>query len=417
MSESQDTSLFSVRPKVLIVDDVAANLKIFRDALQPQGYEILVATSGKAALRTAVAASPDLILLDVMMPEMNGYEVCQELKQNEATADIPIIFVTAKEDTQSVVEGFCVGGVDYITKPFEHSEVRVRLQTHLTIKRLRDELKEKNDQLEVKNEALEKSYETLQQAQAELVQSEKMAALGHLAAGIAHEMNNPLGAVKSAVDVCTRCLDKIMSRLETSDTLDEIRNSKPFQQSIEILIQNQQITVVASDRIGEIVTSMRNFTRLDEAEFQFADIHAGILSSLTLLNHHFKDRITVHKAFSEIPKIPCYPAQLNQVIMYLLQTAGNAIEGKGDVWIHTWSEDDFVKLSIRDNSKGIEQDMLPRIFDPFVTINPADSGRGFGLAVSRRIIEGHSGTIEVESEVGKGTEFVVTLPIKLAEEC
>ncbi|MCH6557349.1 MAG: response regulator [Nitrospirae bacterium] len=99
MSESQDTSLFSVRPKVLIVDNVAANLKILRDALQPQGYEILVATSGKAALRTAVAASPDLILLDVMMPQMNGYEVCQELKQNEATADIPIIFVTAKEDT------------------------------------------------------------------------------------------------------------------------------------------------------------------------------------------------------------------------------------------------------------------------------------------------------------------------------
>lgn len=149
MSENQDPSLFDVRPKVLIVDDVAANLKILRDALQPEGYEILVATSGKAALRTVAGTLPDLILLDVMMPEMNGYEVCQELKQNEATADIPIIFVTAKGDTESVVEGFSVGGVDYITKPFEHSEVRVRIRNHLTTKLLQDRLKQAKDELEI----------------------------------------------------------------------------------------------------------------------------------------------------------------------------------------------------------------------------------------------------------------------------
>ena len=161
MSKNQDTSPFSVRPKVLIVDDVAANLKILRDALQPEGYEILVATSGKAALRTAAGTRPDLILLDVMMPEMNGYEVCQELKQSEATADIPIIFVTAKGDTESVVEGFSAGGVDYITKPFEHSEVRVRIRNHLMTKQLQDGLKEAKDELEV-------SYNQLKQRTAEL---------------------------------------------------------------------------------------------------------------------------------------------------------------------------------------------------------------------------------------------------------
>ena len=110
MSENQDPSLFDVRPKVLIVDDVAANLKILRDALQTEGYEILVATSGKAALRTAAGTLPDLILLDVMMPEMNGYEACEKLKQNEVTKDIPVIFVTAKEETESIVHGFGVGG-------------------------------------------------------------------------------------------------------------------------------------------------------------------------------------------------------------------------------------------------------------------------------------------------------------------
>ena len=167
-----------------------------------------------------------------------------------------------------------------------------------------------------------------------------------------------------------------------------------------------------SKRIDAIVVSLKNFTRLDEAAFQLADIHEGIDSTLTLLNSRLTDRITVDKTFGEIPKIFCYPSQLNQVFMHLLTNAIDAIEGKGTIWIRTWEEGGFVKLRVRDDGKGIPANMLPKIFDPFFTLKPAGGGTGLGLAVSHQIVEQHGGKIEVESEIGKGTEFVVTLPLK-----
>ena len=180
---------------------------------------------------------------------------------------------------------------------------------------------------------------------------------------------------------------------------------------MKVLRENHRITQTASDRIGHLVRSLRNFARLDEAQLQHADIHEGFESALMLLGHRFTDRITVHKTFSEIPRLRCYPGRLNQVFMHFLTNAIDAIETPGDVWITTWQDNNVVKISIRDNGKGIGKDMLPKIFDPFFTLKPAGGGTGLGLAVSHQIISQHGGTIEVESEVGKGTEFVVTLPI------
>ena len=202
-----------------------------------------------------------------------------------------------------------------------------------------------------------------------------------------------------------------MNVLETSETLDDLKKNKQFQRALTLLKKNQQTTLIASDRIGEIVGSLKNFTRLDEADLQFADIHEGILSTLTLLNNRLVNRITVHKEFADLPKIRCYPGQLNQVFMHLLTNATDAIEGKGEVWIKTWMEGDFVQLSVRDNGKGIPQNVLSKIFDPFFTTKPVGSGTGLGLAVSHQIIERHSGKIEVENEVGKGTTFTINLPI------
>ena len=175
--------------------------------------------------------------------------------------------------------------------------------------------------------------------------------------------------------------------------------------------KNQQTTLTASNRISEIVGSLKNFTRLDEADFQFADIHEGILSTLTLLNNRLLNGITVHKEFADLPKIRCYPGQLNQVFMHLIQNATDAIEGKGEVWIKTWMEGDSMKLSVRDNGKGVPENALPKIFDPFFTTKSVGSGTGLGLPVSHQIIERHSGKIEVENEVGKGTTFTINLPI------
>lgn len=148
--------------EILIVDDIPANLNVLRQALEPEGYKIIAAPSGEVALQIARRTQPDLILLDVMMPGIDGFETCRRLKAEGANADIPVIFITARDETKSLVEGFGVGGVDYITKPFQHEEVRVRVKTHLTIKRLRDGLREANHLIQAKNEELEKAYNLLE---------------------------------------------------------------------------------------------------------------------------------------------------------------------------------------------------------------------------------------------------------------
>ena len=148
--------------EILIVDDIPANLNLLRQALETEGYNIIAAPSGEVALQIAARTQPDLILLDIMMPGIDGFETCRRLKTDKATADIPVIFITARDETKSVVEGFQVGGVDYITKPFQHEEVRARVLTHLTIKRLWDGLREANNLIQAKNDELEKAYNQLE---------------------------------------------------------------------------------------------------------------------------------------------------------------------------------------------------------------------------------------------------------------
>jgi AhpD family alkylhydroperoxidase len=265
-------------------------------------------------------------------------------------------------------------------------------------------------ELEKEFDELQQLLRELQETQAQLVQSEKVAALGKLVAGVVHEMNTPLGSLNSAIDVSTRSIRNIMDVLETSDTLEEVRRSERFQHSLKALESHSPVTEAACQRITRIVTSLKSFARLDEAALQETDLHEGLESTLTLLEHDIKARIRVVKEYGDIPNIVCYPVDLNQVFMNLLTNAAQAVKDEGTITIQTFVEDGNVHVKISDTGVGIPPEQLDSVFDPGFTKKGKRVKAGIGLFVSSNIVQKHHGQIKVESEIGKGSTFTVILP-------
>ncbi len=266
--------------------------------------------------------------------------------------------------------------------------------------------------LEARNQDLGRTMYQLKRTHNELLMKEKMASLGDLVAGIAHEINNPIGVVISAADVSMRCFDKIESVLEENGATEETKNGSLFSKALKILKDNIKVTSLAGDRIATIVKSLKNFARLDEAEYQKVDIHEGINSGLTLLGTELTNRIKIKKEYSDIPRIECYPGQLNQVFISLLRNASNAIEGSGTIGIKTFAKENHIHVQISDTGKGIPQDRLKRIFDFGFSADGSRVKMGSGLTTAYSIIQKHNGEIKVKSKVGKGTTFSIALPIK-----
>jgi PAS domain S-box-containing protein len=251
----------------------------------------------------------------------------------------------------------------------------------------------------------------LQKKQAQLVYADKMAALGQLVAGVAHEINTPLGAIKSNVDTLMRSMQRLAEAIEqTTEACDPAplkRVAKLLETSVKLNAINEQ----AVERIVGIVSSLRQFARLDQAAIDSVDLHQAIDNTLVLVQHQLKHRIQVHKDYGKLPLVHCHPEQVNQVFMNLLVNAGHAIEGKGDIFIRTWSAGDRVAVEMRDTGKGIPAEHLARIFDPGFTTKGVGVGTGLGLSIVHGIVDEHHGSIEVESASGQGTTFRVWLPI------
>lgn len=255
---------------------------------------------------------------------------------------------------------------------------------------------------------LEATNRELKSAQAQLVQTEKMAALGSLVAGVAHEINTPLGSIHAGGDLTRRALGIIERYLADPNPESLAQANK----AVAALIETNSTTRIASARIIEIVRSLRSFARLDEADLKRADLIEGLESTLTLLRHELKNRITVEKDFQRLPAIECHPNQLNQVFMNILVNAVQAIDGQGTIRISTRCDDGYVIIEISDTGRGISAANLARVFDPGFTTKGVGVGTGLGLSISYRIVADHRGTIEARSEPGRGTTFTIRLPVK-----
>ncbi len=248
----------------------------------------------------------------------------------------------------------------------------------------------------------------LEESHGQLIQSEKMAALGNLVAGIAHEINNPIGAMSSALDIVGRAIERLQQQVDEDGR--EMAEEAELHRLIRLLETNNRNAIAAGNRVAEVVRSLKNFARLDEAEYQMADLREGLDSTLTLLRRDLGDRITVERQYGDIPKILCFPGELNQVFMNLIANAIQSVNGEGTVTIETSARDEGVCVSIGDTGTGIPPENLERIFDPGFTTHGVGVGVELGLSTSYNIVQKHGGSIEVESEVGRGSTFTVRVP-------
>lgn len=278
-----------------------------------------------------------------------------------------------------------------------------------------------NDQTEYKQTALwmhnyacelELANRQIKETQAQLVQSEKMASLGQLVAGIAHEINTPIGAINSNNDILIRSVSKMRDFLNCSQCPAAVRDNPDVVKIMGILEDINSNNRIACDRIINIIRSLKNFARLDEAERKRVNIHEGIESSLVLVHHQLKNRIQVLKDYGTLPEILCFPNQLNQVFMNILVNAEQAMPDKGTLTIKTCQEGDDIVVRISDTGLGIAKENLKKIFDPGFTTKGVGVGTGLGLSICYKIIQDHRGRIAVESEVGKGTTFTIMLPVQ-----
>jgi signal transduction histidine kinase len=272
-------------------------------------------------------------------------------------------------------------------------------------------LKVANNDLAEKNLQLETTLRELKNTQEQLLLKEKMASLGDLVAGVAHEINNPIGTVNSSIDVSDRCIEKIEIVLQKSESIAELKSNQDLPDAINILKENIKVTMSAGDRIAKIVKSLKNFATLDESDYQKVDIHSGLDSTLTLIEGEFQGRIKVNKEYGKIPRIVCYPSQLNQVFMNLLKNSVNAIEGVGTIGIKTRQENSYIQIQISDTGKGIPKDRLKNIFEFGFSSSESRVKMSSGLSSAYNIIQKHNGDIWVDSKEGRGTTFFINLPI------
>jgi len=260
-----------------------------------------------------------------------------------------------------------------------------------------------NAELEAQNDELMASKLQIQKQQSQLVQSEKMASVGQLTAAITHEINTPIGAINSNVQLGDMLLNELINH--SSAQIDDELSSMLSQ-----LKEVNDVNLVACSRIIEIIKSLKSFSRLDQAEFQEASINEGIKSVLVLTNYLLKGRITVHEEIGDIPPIKCFPGQLNQVFMNIIVNAAQAIEGEGEIFISTYQRERYINITIKDTGTGIKEENISKLFDPGFTTKGVGVGLGLGLYISYNIIQNHKGEISVVSTLGKGTEFIIKIP-------
>lgn len=398
--------------RILVIDDQEANLMSLEMVLQLGGWEkVRCLSDSRQAFATAVEFQPDLILLDLHMPHMDGLAVLEQLAGLGDDNDyLPVLVLTGDGSSAAKEKALSQGAKDFLTKPLNRAEVHLRVRNLLQTRLLHQQLKAQNASLaeEVRErthlaEELVATNRKLKQTHAQLVHSEKMASLGQLVAGIAHEINNPLTFVASNIHVLQRTLDWLAE--PTAD-----RTHADARPRLEKALVRMNDTRVGVERIANLVLKLRTFSRLDEGGRKTVNIHESIDSVLVFFQHRMAGRIEVVRRYGARDALTCFAGELNQVFSNLIANAVEAIEGAGSITVRTEERDGSFEFSVRDTGAGIPNEIRDRIFDPFFTTKPIGQGSGLGLAICYGIIQAHGGSIELIDDGQPGTEFIARVP-------
>jgi two-component system, NtrC family, sensor kinase len=406
--------------RILIVDDEESVRGLFADYLG-ETYSCATAADAQEALELLAREPFALVSTDVQMPGLGGIDLLR--KVTERYQDTAVIIVSGIDRTQRVIDAIRVGAADYIVKPCELDVLAVRIERALERRTLlRNARKYKRD-LEIRNAELARQKAELERLQAQITHAEKMASLGQLAAGVAHELNNPAGFIHSNIDLLKEYLsllegyfnafDSLVMSSDVTDRLRQIKKEFDYDNIVAELSSVLFDCSIGAERICDVVQNLKFFSRLDEADFKRADLNNGIKSTIRLLSGFYKSgRIKLRTDYGDLPEVSCYAAMLNQVWMNLLVNAAHSLGSRqGEVRVKSRSEGENVTVEISDTGAGIAPEDLKRIFDPFFTTKPVGEGTGLGLSISHSIVERHKGTIAVASTLGEGTTFIVTIPV------
>jgi two-component system NtrC family sensor kinase len=412
-------------PSVLIVDDLRANLLALEAVLEGLDCRVVSAVSGDQALLCVLRQDFAVILLDVHMPTMDGYEVAAHLRSRAASRETPIIFLTAQDREDHVLRAYGSGAVDFLSKPIKHEVLRGKVRVFLDLYRGRRALGVANRLLESKNAELQalaeaeasvsqslrqanselkEAYRDLQSVQAQLVQSAKMASLGSLVAGVAHEINSPLAFVQSHIGTAQRCLDEFRNGLREAvpDAVDE-----PWRKARNRLSE----TAVGLGRIGDLVLKLRSFSRLDEGERKAIPFKECLDSVLTILGHRLHGQVEVETRLSPPEVVECFPALLNQVLLNLVGNAVDAMGGTGTISITAGGEGTDYVISVHDSGPGIPLELRERVLEPFFTTKPVGEGTGLGLSIAYSIIQKHGGSLTLDNAPAGGAVATIRFPL------
>lgn len=371
---------------ILIVDDTPANLRLLSQMLTEHGFQVRAVTNGPRALESVRMMPPDLILLDIKMPDMNGYQVCQRLKADEQAYDIPIIFISALGETEDKVNAFAVGGVDYITKPFQVEEVLARIETHLGLRNMQRQLEKSNNELEKRLEELAHSNAQLQ------ARNQELDAFSHT---VAHDLKNPLTTMALHASWLQRDWHTMPAE-EVQESLDIIAG--------------------AEQRLARIVDELLLLASIRKEQVKTAPLDTA--SIVEKVQKDLSNMIKEHQAEIILPSEKAWPVALGYapwVEEVWANYISNAIKYGGQPpQIHlgaTSKADKTVSFWVRDNGQGLTPEQQARLFTPFERLDEVRvQGYGLGLSIVRRIVEKLGGTVSVESKLGQGSTFFFTLP-------